>query len=148
MFENIFRMLFGNHNQNNRYTQSCRSRCAPRFVYQLVPFEQAKAMIEEDKVTLIDVRTENEYDLMHIKNAINIPVDDIEKKIFMYEQTCPIMIYCSSGARSKTALQILNQLGYTNIYIWEYGALATFPYKNMLVYGENVRRGNENGKTY
>ena len=78
---------------------------------------------------------------MHIKNAINIPVDEIEKNIFTYDQNTPIMIYCSSGARSKTAMQILNNLGYNNIYIWEYGALATFPYKNMLEYGKNVRRG-------
>lgn len=141
MFDNILNMLFGNNRNNNR-TCNYRSRCAPKFIYNLVPFEQAKDMIENNKVTLIDVRTPSEYDLMHITNAINIPVDDIEKRIFMYEQTCPIMIYCSSGARSKTALQILNNLGYTNIYIWEYGALATFPYKNMLVYGENVRREN------
>ena len=44
------------------------------------------------------------------------------------------MVYCSSGSRSKTAIEILNSLGYLNIYIWEYGALATFPYKNMLEY--------------
>ena len=59
---------------------------------------------------------------------------DIEKKIFIYEQNAPIMVYCSSGVRSKNAIEILNSLGYTNIYIWEYGALATFPYKNMLEY--------------
>ena len=87
----------------------------------------------------VDVRTANEYDLMHIKNAINIPVNEIEQRIFQVDSTHPLMVYCSSGARSKTAIQILNNLGYNNIYIWEYGALATFPYKNMLVYGENGR---------
>ncbi len=141
MFENILNTLFGKQNRqgNNRF----RSRGVPRFTYKLVPFEQARIMIEENQVTLIDVRTQSEYDLMHVKNAINIPVDEIEKNIFIYEQTTPIMIYCSSGARSKTAMQILNNLGYNNIYIWEYGALATFPYKNMLVYGQNVRKGED-----
>lgn len=139
MFENILSALFGKNNRsvNNRF----RSRGGPRFIYKLVPFEQAKIMIEEKQVTLIDVRTQSEYELMHIKNAINMPVDEIEKNIFIYDQNTPIMIYCSSGARSKTAMQILNNLGYNNIYIWEYGALATFPYKNMLEYGKNVRRG-------
>lgn len=138
MLDNFFNMLFGNN--RNRGYNNYRSRCANKYMYNLVSFEQAKDMIENKKVLLIDVRTTSEYDLMHIMNAINIPVDEIEKKIFMYEQKTAIMIYCSSGARSKTALQILNSLGYTNIYIWEYGALATFPYKNMLVYGENVRK--------
>lgn len=137
MFDNIFNMLFG----NNRNTgHNYRSRCANKYVYNLVSFEQAKDMIENKKVLLIDVRSKNEYDLMHITNAVNIPVDEIEKRIFIYEQNTPIMIYCSSGARSKTALRILNNLGYTNIYIWEYGALATFPYKNMLLYEENIRK--------
>lgn len=138
MFDNIFNMLFGNN--RNRMYNNYRSRNTNKYMYNLVSFEQAKEMIENKKVVLMDVRTKSEYDLMHITNAINIPVDEIEKQIFMYEQKTPIMIYCSSGARSKTALQILNSLGYTNIYIWEYGALATFPYKNMLVYGENVRK--------
>lgn len=137
MFDNIFNMLFGNNrNTGNNY----RSRCTNKYIYNLVPFEQAKDMIENKKVLLIDVRTKNEYDLMHIINAVNIPVDEIEKQIFIYEQNTPIMIYCSSGTRSKTALRILNNLGYTNIFIWEYGALATFPYKNMLLYGENIRK--------
>ena len=136
MFDNILRALFGNSYNRNR-----QSRCSPKFMYKLINFEQAKDMIEKEQVTLIDVRTKSEYDLMHIKNAVNIPVDEIEKRIFSLEQTAPLMIYCSSGARSKTAMQILNNLGYTNIYIWEYAALATFPYKNMLVYGDNVRKG-------
>lgn len=139
MFDNILKMLFGNNKSRN--CNNYRNRGGTKFIYKLIPFEQARMMIENEQVTLMDVRTPNEYDLMHIKNAINMPVDEIEKRIFTYEQTAPIMVYCSSGARSKTAIQILNGLGYNNIYIWEYGALATFPYKNMLVYSENIKKG-------
>ena len=72
MLENILSSLFGNRHGNNRF----RNRGAPRFSYKLVPFEQAKNMIEQNQVTLIDVRTPSEYELMHVKNAINIPVDE------------------------------------------------------------------------
>ncbi|MEG2348673.1 MAG: rhodanese-like domain-containing protein [Clostridia bacterium] len=142
MFESIKNILFGESKNTNTNSspfsifsnsRSSNNRCA----YKLVSFEQARDMIENEQVILIDVRTKSEYDLMHIKNAINIPVTQIEQKIFPIEQTKPIMVYCSSGSRSKNAIMILNSLGYTNIYIWEYGALANFPYKNMLVYGEN-----------
>ena len=34
-------------------------------------------------------------------------------------------------------LYLMDNLGYYNIYIWEYGALATFSYKNMLEYNSN-----------
>ncbi len=137
-FRNFMQNFLGINNNQNR-NRSYQNRYRGGMNYKLIPFESAKDMIEKNDVLLVDVRTANEYDLMHIKNAINIPVNEIEQRIFQVESTHPLMVYCSSGARSKTAIQILNNLGYNNIYIWEYGALATFPYKNMLVYGENGR---------
>ena len=137
-FRNFMQNFLGMNNNQNR-NRSYQNRYRGSMNYKLIPFESEKDMIEKNDVLLIDVRTVNEYDLMHIKNAINIPVNEIEQRIFQVESTHPLMVYCSSGARSKTAIQILNNLGYNNIYIWEYGALATFPYKNMLVYGENGR---------
>ncbi len=129
MFFNRFMSAF---NMNNRSNRGSRSNC---YSYKLVSFEQAKNMIETQEVILIDVRTESEYNLMHIKNAINIPVDTLLNKISdgTIDKEKNIMVYCSSGARSKKAIQLLNKFGY-NIYIWEYAALATFPYRNMLVY--------------
>lgn len=137
-FRNFMQSFLGMNNNQNR-NRGYQNRYRGNMNYKLIPFESAKNMIEKNDVLLIDVRTANEYDLMHIKNAINIPVNEIEQRIFQVDSTHPLMVYCSSGARSKTAIQILNNLGYNNIYIWEYGALATFPYKNMLVYGENGR---------
>ena len=137
-FRNFMQSFLGMNNNQNR-NRGYQNRYRGSMNYKLIPFESAKDMIEKNDVLLIDVRTANEYDLMHIKNAINIPVNEIEQRIFQVDSTHPLMVYCSSGARSKTAIQILNNLGYNNIYIWEYGAIATFPYKNMLVYGENGR---------
>ena len=137
-FRNFMQSFLGMNNNQNR-NRGYQNRYRGSMNYKLIPFESAKDKIEKNDVLLIDVRTANEYDLMHIKNAINIPVNEIEQRIFQVDSTHPLMVYCSSGARSKTAIQILNNLGYNNIYIWEYGALATFPYKNMLVYGENGR---------
>lgn len=143
MFNNIFGkisyMLGMNNgtNRNNNYNMR-KSRNRNAFLYKLVNFEQAKNLIEENKIILLDVRSKNEYDIMHIKNAINIPVNEIENRIFTYGQNQAIMVYCTSGSRSKTAIQILNNLGYNNIYIWEYASLATFPYKNMLEYSKEI----------
>mgnify|MGYP005798380021 CR=1 FL=1 len=134
MFENLFTNFFKNGNRmfRNRSAGNYRNYLN----YKLINFETAKDYIENNKVLLLDVRSEGEYSLMHIQNAINMPVEEIEKQILIYEQTQPIMVYCSSGSRSKNAIIILNQLGYNNIYIWEYGSLANFPYKNMIVYNK------------
>lgn len=148
MFFNIKKMLFGNNvnslntfnnlnNSNNKLNMFFRgNRNYNRCIYNLVNFEQAKNMIETNNVYLIDVRTKPEYDFMHIKNAINIPVDEINSRISELEEGKDLMVYCASGARSKNAIQILNSLGYTNVYIWEYGALATFPYRELIEYGD------------
>ncbi len=136
MFENLRRMLFGSQNSTGNSHYSSRSRNASRCIYNLVPFEQARNMIETGNVFLIDVRTQNEYEFMHIKNAVNIPVDEIKTRITEVPSDKDIMVYCASGSRSKNAICILNSLGYNNIYIWEYGALATFPYRELIEYGE------------
>lgn len=138
-FDRIFNFLNGNNNMMNRSSNSFRrnNRCSC-YSYKLVPFEQARNMIEMGEVLLIDVRTESEYRLMHIKNAINIPIDIFESKIMdgTINNSKTIMVYCSSGSRSKKAIQLLNRFGY-NICIWEYAALATFPYRDMLIYDNN-----------
>ena len=113
MFDFLNSLFGSNRNQNNsnffkRFSYGNRSSC--NMIYKLVSFEKAKEMIENQ--------------------------NDIEKRIFIYEQTKPLMIYCSTGTRSKSAIMNLNRLGYNNIFIWEYAALATFPYKNMLIYNK------------
>lgn len=67
---------------------------------------------------IIDVRSRREYLEGHIKGSINIPDYEINKKferIFKdYNQT--IILYCSSGARSKKVCKKLLKKGYTNIF--------------------------------
>lgn len=111
-------------------------RSCNRMNYVLVNFQTAKQMIENNEVILIDVRTKAEYDSMHIINSINIPIDSINSGNFNLQKDSKIMVYCSSGTRSKTAIMLLNKMGYDKIYIWEYAALTTFPYKNMLIYNK------------
>lgn len=111
-------------------------RSCNRMNYVLVNFQTAKQMIENNEVILIDVRTKTEYDSMHIINSINIPIDSINSGNFNLPKDSKIMVYCSSGTRSKTAIMLLNKMGYDKIYIWEYAALTTFPYKNMLIYNK------------
>lgn len=110
-----------------------RCKCASRnLIYNLVNYDIAKKLIEDSNNILIDVRTKREYDIMHIVNAVNIPVDNLKMCEEEYKHKNAIIIYCSSGIRTKEAIYILNSLGYTNIYIWEYGSLSNFPYKDMI----------------
>lgn len=125
----------GNGNMNfSTFFKNDRSRC----LYKLVTKEHAAQLIKSDNVILIDVRTRMEYESVHIQNAINIPVEEMEEtlKSVNLDKTKSIMVYCSTGTRNKAAIQILNKLGYGDVLIWEYGALATFPFKDMFVYAK------------
>lgn len=125
---NFFNIL-----RRNRF---CNFRNYNNMNYTLINFETAKHMIENNEVILIDVRDKKEYESMHIINAINISVDDIVNGSVKFPKDSKIIVYCTSGARSKKAIMLLNKQGYNKIYIWEYAALTTFPYKNMLTYNK------------
>ena len=71
--------------------------------------------------TIIDVRTAEEFDTGHIKDAINIPVDMIGT--LNYDKDTLLIVYCASGVRSLQAFNELNKLGYTNVYNLDGGLL-------------------------
>lgn len=66
---------------------------------------------------IIDVRTATEYDNGHIPDAFHIPVDRIKANAErLKESKLPIVLCCSSGDRSSTALQILKDKGVKDVY--------------------------------
>lgn len=69
-----------------------------------------KEIMETEEYIIVDVRTKEE----HIKNAINIPYDVIDKEIDINKDKI-IFVYCKSGNRSSKAYNTLKNLGY-NVY--------------------------------
>ncbi len=67
------------------------------------------------KVTLIDVRTADEYSLGHLDGAINIPLDDMRDRMGEISKDKPIWLYCGVGLRGYLASNILLQNGFTNV---------------------------------
>ena len=68
-------------------------------------------IIKKDNYIIIDVRTKEEYNELHIKDSINIPYDEINKNSDINKNKT-ILVYCRSGKRSNMAYQTLNSLGY------------------------------------
>lgn len=65
-----------------------------------------------DDVTIVDVRTPEEFTEGHFPNAINIPLDQVVQRINEFkEMKKPIIAYCRSGNRSGIAISILKQNG-------------------------------------
>ena len=88
------------------------------------PQEVYDAVYNDDtSVQLVDVRTQEEYGVSHLKNAQNICVtnDDFEEKVKTLDKNKPIYVYCRKGGRSATAAQILKELGFKKVYDLEGG---------------------------
>ena len=64
---------------------------------------------------LVDVRTPAEYASGHIPTAVNIPVTEIATRLPTEDTSALIILYCRSGARSASARQTLQGLGYSNV---------------------------------
>ena len=74
-------------------------------------------VLQRDGALIIDVRSPQEYLESHIDGAINIPVYVISKKINQIgDEDRHIVVYCSSGMRSKKAKKILNENGFSHVY--------------------------------
>ena len=60
---------------------------------------------------LIDVRTKEEFKEKHAQNAINIPVQNLEKYYKYLPKDKEIIVYCRTGSRSHMAALYLEKQG-------------------------------------
>lgn len=65
---------------------------------------------------LIDVRTPEEYATGHIADSVNIPLDVLGARMSEIPRNGPVVLYCRSGNRSATAINILDAAGYSDLY--------------------------------
>jgi rhodanese-related sulfurtransferase len=65
---------------------------------------------------LLDVRTPEEFATGHIPGAANISVQTLAQRLREVPKTMPVVVYCRSGNRSRTALQLLKRAGYSEVY--------------------------------
>jgi rhodanese-related sulfurtransferase len=78
-------------------------------------------------IIILDCRTKEEFDSGHIEGSINIPLSMITKSELDRHnigRDAKIYIICRSGARSLVAAQIIERMGYTEVYNVSGGLLA------------------------
>ena len=74
--------------------------------------DEAKAILNDypvDKITLVDVRQPGEYQEGHISGARLIPLPELMDRLKEIPRNLPVLVYCKSGARSRSACQLLAQ---------------------------------------
>ena len=85
--------------------------------YIKITAEEAQAMMSDD-VIILDVRSQEEFDSVHIRNAILLPGnrlrDEAADTILNKDQI--ILVYCRTGIRSEIAAKELIDMGYTKVF--------------------------------
>lgn len=68
--------------------------------------------MENQKVTIVDVRTPGEFMGGNVSGSINIPLQEIEQRFDeIASLPHPLILCCASGARSGQAANYLNNRG-------------------------------------
>ena len=70
---------------------------------------------DKSQVTLVDVRTPDEYALGTIPGAINIPLDNLRERLADIPENKPVYLFCGVGLRGYLASNILKSKGYPDV---------------------------------
>lgn len=86
------------------------------------------AQLVKEGAVILDVRSKGEYAGGHIRNSINIPVDQLDRNLDRFKDKNQVIITCcASGMRSNSAKGILQSKGFTNVH--NGGGWANLEYK-------------------
>ena len=106
-----FKNLHAGENQTNTQTE----------VNNISP-KQAKDLMDKAKaVFVLDVRTEEEYKEVHIKDAHLIPIKELEQNIDKIPKDKKVVVHCAAGKRSARACEMLKDKGLKELYNLEGG---------------------------
>lgn len=82
-----------------------------------INMEQLKRKVKDGAI-LLDIRSPQEYKEGHLEGSVLIPEYELKlkaKKMLPNKEDL-IIVYCSTGSRSKKAQKILQKMGYINVY--------------------------------
>lgn len=122
------------------HTQSLKNVRTKNSVSQLITsisVQEFKSLIDSksDQGLILDLRTEEEFLLGHIKGAtlIDFYKDSFQEELSRLDKEKTYYIYCRSGGRSGRALNMMKKLGFTSVYNLDGGILRWKSQKYLLV---------------
>lgn len=84
----------------------------------LTATEFADKMKSIPDANILDVRTPEEFEKGHIKNALNYDWNgsSFEQQIATLDKSKPVFVYCLSGGRSAMAAEVMRDRGFKQVY--------------------------------
>lgn len=104
---------------------------ALKTVNEVTPWDLEEEIQKKTGLILLDIREQNEFDMMHIKHSIHVPRGVLEGAcVWNYDDTAPklaqarnqdIVVICRSGNRSALAALTMQQMGFTKVHSLKMG---------------------------
>jgi hydroxyacylglutathione hydrolase len=77
--------------------------------------DELQARLQSDRVQVLDVRREPEWDAGHIENAAWWPLDNFRVSPPEIDHDAPIAVHCKGGYRSMIASSLLQRAGFKHV---------------------------------
>ncbi|RMH09188.1 MAG: rhodanese-like domain-containing protein [Nitrospirae bacterium] len=95
-------------------------------LYRELSVEEVRSLLSapsRQEIVLVDVRTLKEFSHAHLPGALLLPVEELEQR---YRAEIPrqgkqVVMYCSTGDRSRLACEFLSRQGYVNLSVMKGG---------------------------
>lgn len=84
-----------------------------------VPVDKAAELLaSEEKVTVLDIRTPEEFGDGHLKDAVNLDFNggDFEAQLAKLDPAKPYLVHCAAGGRSGRSMELFKKLKFSKVY--------------------------------
>jgi rhodanese-related sulfurtransferase len=91
---------------------------APAQRYTNVDANKFERLARQPGVTILDVRTADEYASGHLPGAVSMDVrsPDFVTRVSQLDKSKTYLLHCRTGVRSTSACKLLGEMGFTNLY--------------------------------
>ena len=89
--------------------------------WQRISVEQAKLMIDQQSVNLVDIRDPQSFTSGHIDGALMLDNNTVQSFIENAPSETPVIVYCYHGNSSQGAAAYLAEQGFAEVYSMDGG---------------------------
>lgn len=110
------------------YTETDSPKAEGKGIKNITP-KEARILIEKNKdnpdLVVLDVRTPEEFSEGHIEGAINLDFysPDFREELGKLDRSRTYITHCRSGKRSEKTIEMMNELGFREVYNMEGGII-------------------------
>ena len=84
--------------------------------YKCIDVSEAKELIINNKVTIVDIRDTGTYQEGNIPDSINLSDQNIEEFMETADRSAPLLVYCYHGNNSMGAAEYFVNNGFTSVF--------------------------------